>query len=84
MIPLGDDFWRSTAVSFGAEMPNRWLDVITGQHLESSHAGATQALSLSSVFSHFPVALLYQEQVSTRPSLRQENMHAAGVQHSTT
>jgi (1->4)-alpha-D-glucan 1-alpha-D-glucosylmutase len=84
MVPLGDDFWRSTAVSVGIEMPNRWVNVITGEDLESTQAGATQALSLSRVFNHFPVALLYQEQVSMRSSLREENLHAAGVQHSTT
>ena len=84
MVPLGDDFWRSTAVSVGIEMPNRWVNVITGEDLESTQAGATQALSLSRVFNHFPVALLYQEQVSLRSSLREENLHAAGVQHSTT
>ena len=83
IVPLGD-FWRSTAVSVGSEMANPWVNVITGEYLESTHAAATQALPLSRVLSHFPVALLYQEQVSTLSSLREETLHAAGVQHSTT
>jgi (1->4)-alpha-D-glucan 1-alpha-D-glucosylmutase len=83
-VPLGDDFWRSTALSLGSEVPNQWLNVITGEYIESSDAGASRALSLSRVFSYFPVALLYQEQLSTRSSLREENLHAASVQHGTT
>ena len=70
-------------MSVGTEMANPWVNVITGEYLESTHAAATQALPLSRVLSHFPVALLYQEQ-STLSSLREETLHAAGVQHSTT
>jgi (1->4)-alpha-D-glucan 1-alpha-D-glucosylmutase len=84
IAPLGGEFWNSTAVSFGAEMPTQWLNIITGDHLESTPSGSTQALSLSRVFSHFPVALLYQEQASAVSSVREEQLHVAGVQHGTT
>ena len=84
IAPLGGEFWNSTAVSFDGEMPTQWLNIITGERLESTPSGSTQALSLSRVFSHFPVALLYQEQASAVSSVREEQLHVAGVQHGTT
>jgi len=84
MVPLGEEFWKSTAVSLGAEMPTLWLNIITGEHLASTKSGSTHALSLSHVLDILPVAFLYQEQASTVSSQREENLHAAGVQHSTT
>jgi len=83
-VPLGAEFWKSTAVSLGAEAPTRWLNIITGEHLESTESGSTRALSLSHVLDIFPVAFVYHEQASTVSSRREENLHAAGVQHSTT
>jgi len=83
-VPLGAEFWKSTAVSLGAEMPTLWLNIITGEHIESTKSGSTHALSLSHVLDILPVAFLYQEQASTVSSQREENLHAAGVQHSTT
>jgi (1->4)-alpha-D-glucan 1-alpha-D-glucosylmutase len=83
-VPLGAEFWKSTAVSLGADAPTGWLNIITGEHLESTESGSIHALALSHVLNIFPVAFLYQEQASTVLSRREENLHAAGVQHSTT
>jgi maltooligosyltrehalose synthase len=83
-VPLGAEFWKSASVHLSAEAPTRWLNIITGEHLESTESGSSHALALSRVLNIFPVAFLYQEQASTVASLREENLHAADVQHSTT
>jgi len=84
IVPLGGEFWNSTTLSFGADMPTQWLNIITGERLESTPSGSNAALSLSRVFSHFPVALLYHEQLSALSSVHEEQLHVAGVQHGTT
>jgi (1->4)-alpha-D-glucan 1-alpha-D-glucosylmutase len=83
-VPLGAEFWKSASVHLGTEAPTRWLNIITGEHLESMESGSSHALALSRVLNIFPVAFLYQEQASPVASLREENLHAADVQHSTT
>ena len=81
IVPLGEEFWHSTAVRLNAEMPAPWLNVITGECLEVSDAGPVKDLPLSRVFNRFPVALLYQQQATTKSTLVREHLHAAG-QHS--
>ena len=83
ILPVGDEFWHSTAVSFDTEIPGKWLNVITGERFEVADFGSSQTLPLSRLLRNFPVALLYQDKVSAQSRVLEENRHAAGVSHST-
>jgi (1->4)-alpha-D-glucan 1-alpha-D-glucosylmutase len=83
ILPVGDEFWHSTAVSFDTEMPGKWLNVITGERFEVADFGSSQTLPLSRLLRNFPVALLYRDKVSAQSRVLEENRHAAGVPHST-
>jgi (1->4)-alpha-D-glucan 1-alpha-D-glucosylmutase len=79
--PGGGELRNSTAVSFRAEMPGEWLNLLTGERLEIVESGSSRTLSLSRLFNNFPVALLYQGEASSKPKMLEENLHAAGIQH---
>ena len=79
--PLGPAAWNSSALSLGADMPSRWLDIISGEWLEAAEAAPEKHLPLGSIFNHFPVALLYHEETLTESRLMEEGLHADTFQH---
>ena len=60
--PLGEDFWRSTAIHLPDHAPARWVDVITGASVDAAHQEQHDALSIASVLKDFPVALLHNDE----------------------
>jgi (1->4)-alpha-D-glucan 1-alpha-D-glucosylmutase len=55
-LPLGDDVWRGSTLTLPAGSPNRWINVFTGEELDTG--GGEKRLRLADVFRSFPVALL--------------------------
>ncbi|MBE3586085.1 MAG: malto-oligosyltrehalose synthase [Thermoanaerobacter sp.] len=54
-FPVGEKIWGETALILPARAPDRWLNIFTGEEINSSAKGS---LSLAEVFRHFPAALL--------------------------
>jgi (1->4)-alpha-D-glucan 1-alpha-D-glucosylmutase len=74
--PVGE-FWRQGALSFPLDAPARWVDVISGQRIE---AGPGNQLMLNAVFKHFPVSLLYHEELADLSLAVEESSHATATQ----
>ncbi len=72
--PLGDEFWRGTALSLPDSAPGRWVDVLTGHTLKTALAAPNKTLELGGVFKDFPVALLRNEETSGElPSIKENS-----------
>ncbi|HEY7218720.1 MAG TPA: malto-oligosyltrehalose synthase [Candidatus Binatia bacterium] len=79
--PLGAEAWGAAALSLGADMPSRWLDIISGERLETADSAPRKHLPLAGIFNHFPVALLYHEETLAESQLAEEGVHADSFQH---
>ena len=80
--PLGTDVWGDTALGLTAGMPRRWIDLFTGERVDGSHQTQSGEVLLGSVFNTFPVAVLYHEEGFDESQVIEENLHAAGIEHS--
>jgi (1->4)-alpha-D-glucan 1-alpha-D-glucosylmutase len=75
-VPLGEEFWRSTALRLPGGAPDHWRNVLTGEHLDASVLSEKKVLPLRSVFRDFPVALLSQPQASDEPNVVGKTLQA--------
>jgi maltooligosyltrehalose synthase len=55
-IPVGQDVWGEDLLLLPEGMPDRWLNVFTGEKLKVS--STPNGLKLSGILCRFPVALL--------------------------
>jgi (1->4)-alpha-D-glucan 1-alpha-D-glucosylmutase len=79
--PLGDEIWRGTALTLPDSAPGRWIDVVSGNTLETALAASTKTLELGSVFKDFPVALLRGGEAAEEIPSAKENSDARTIQH---
>ncbi|HUI69279.1 MAG TPA: malto-oligosyltrehalose synthase, partial [Spirochaetia bacterium] len=56
--PTGEDVWADNALPLPNKAPSEWLNVLTGELLQSRTADQKNLLPLGGVFARFPVALL--------------------------
>jgi (1->4)-alpha-D-glucan 1-alpha-D-glucosylmutase len=56
--PAGGEVWGVTTVLFPENAPDRWVNVLTGEHVEVSRAGKTKQAPAEQIFQTFPVAVL--------------------------
>jgi (1->4)-alpha-D-glucan 1-alpha-D-glucosylmutase len=61
-LPLGPEYWADTRVELPGALGGRFIDVLTGQRVESGPGG----LALGAVLTAFPVALLDREEAGGR------------------
>ncbi len=61
--PLGPEYWRDTALVVPADLGTRFVNVLTGEHVQARG----DALALAEIFAHFPVALLVSESDAEGP-----------------
>lgn len=80
--PLGDEFWRGTTLNFPDSAPFRWVDVISGDTLETALAGSTNSAKLGSILRSFPVALLCNEEMVAPLPRVEEKSNARVIEHS--
>jgi (1->4)-alpha-D-glucan 1-alpha-D-glucosylmutase len=52
------DFWRDTTLLVPEFSPQRWMNALTGEDVESQITGKSRSLRVSDVLKRFPVALL--------------------------
>jgi (1->4)-alpha-D-glucan 1-alpha-D-glucosylmutase len=57
-FPLGKEVWGIGAIALPEGAPERWVDELTGETLETAASERGRALRLFRVFHRFPVALL--------------------------
>lgn len=79
--PLGDEFWRGTTLNLPDSAPFRWIDVISGNTLDTALAVSTKTPKLGSILKSFPVALLCNEEVVAELPSVEENSDARAVEH---
>jgi (1->4)-alpha-D-glucan 1-alpha-D-glucosylmutase len=79
--PLGDEFWRGTTLNLPDSAPFQWIDVISGNPLETALAVSTKTLKLGSILKSFPVALLCNEEVVAELPSVGENSDARAIEH---
>jgi (1->4)-alpha-D-glucan 1-alpha-D-glucosylmutase len=79
--PLGAAVWNSTALSLSADMPSHWLDILSGERLETVDAAPKKSLPLGGIFNNLPVALLYHGETLVDAQLAEEGAHADAFQH---
>jgi (1->4)-alpha-D-glucan 1-alpha-D-glucosylmutase len=60
-LPLGNDYWADTWVELPRELGGRYVNVLTGEPVESTTAGEAAALSVARALAAFPAALLDRE-----------------------
>jgi (1->4)-alpha-D-glucan 1-alpha-D-glucosylmutase len=53
-----EQFWRRSQIVFPIHAPKSWLNVLTGERLETSTRGRKASLALRDIFRNFPVAVL--------------------------
>jgi (1->4)-alpha-D-glucan 1-alpha-D-glucosylmutase len=56
-LPLAE-FWGATTLLLPESAPKLWLNVLTGESVESQTAGESRSLVVSDVLKRFPIALL--------------------------
>ncbi len=78
--PLGEDFWRATAIHLPDHAPARWADVITGASFDAAHQEQQDALSVASILKDFPVALLHNDKSLDQLS-KAHRTSAQGAEH---
>jgi (1->4)-alpha-D-glucan 1-alpha-D-glucosylmutase len=57
-LPLGEDYWADTWIELPPELGGRFVNVLTGEHVESRPAGESPALPVAGALATFPAALL--------------------------
>ena len=57
-LPLGAEYWADTWLELPRELGGRFMNVLTGETIESGTAGEAAALPLAAALATFPVALL--------------------------
>ncbi|HWP59401.1 MAG TPA: malto-oligosyltrehalose synthase [Candidatus Acidoferrales bacterium] len=57
-FPLGEKAWQTTAILLPERAPERWLNVMTGDTVQSAPSGRQRHLAAETVFRSFPVAFL--------------------------
>jgi (1->4)-alpha-D-glucan 1-alpha-D-glucosylmutase len=61
-IPLGSEIWQDTELVLPADIPcPAWRNLFSGEQLNASASGTERTLRASSLFAHFPVALLVSD-----------------------
>ena len=80
-VPLGGDFWRSTAVHLPKDAPAQWVNIITGWHSAALAVGNEKVLPMQALFKEFPVALLFSAIEVGEPALEEERPGAASLEH---
>jgi (1->4)-alpha-D-glucan 1-alpha-D-glucosylmutase len=56
--PLGEETWGSSALVLPEDIPESWLNILTGEELKVIVSGQRKLLPLASVLQSFPLALL--------------------------
>jgi (1->4)-alpha-D-glucan 1-alpha-D-glucosylmutase len=56
--PAGSDVWGVTTVLFPENAPERWVNVLTGEHVEALRAGRAKQAPAEKIFQSFPAAVL--------------------------
>jgi (1->4)-alpha-D-glucan 1-alpha-D-glucosylmutase len=56
--PIGPGVWGSGALALPARVPQRWINVLTGEVIRTRSRRGSRVLVLAEVFATFPVALL--------------------------
>jgi (1->4)-alpha-D-glucan 1-alpha-D-glucosylmutase len=59
--PLGPEYWGGTVLRVPADLGSRFLNTMTGEHLQTTGTPGGPVLALGEVFRSFPVALLARE-----------------------
>jgi len=80
-LPLGAEAWGETVLHLPAAAPRRWVDIITGNEIETSRAAPANALALSDVLKNFPVALLYRQESAPALQTIDARTDAATFEH---
>jgi (1->4)-alpha-D-glucan 1-alpha-D-glucosylmutase len=80
-VPLGGDFWRSTAIHLPKDAPAQWVNIITGRHSAALAVGKEKVLPMQALFKEFPVALLFSAIEFEEPALQEERTGAASCEH---
>jgi (1->4)-alpha-D-glucan 1-alpha-D-glucosylmutase len=80
--PLGEDFWRGTTLNLPDSAPFRWVDVVSGDTLETALTGSTKSAKLGSILKSFPVALLCNEEMFAQLPRVEERSNARVIEHS--
>ena len=60
-LPLGAEYWADTWVELPRELAGRFVNVLTGEPVESTQAGDSAALPAAGALSAFPAALLERQ-----------------------
>ncbi|MGH7854056.1 MAG: malto-oligosyltrehalose synthase [Candidatus Binatia bacterium] len=74
--PVGE-VWGQSALSLPVDAPPRWVDVVSGERIET---GPGKRLMLGAVFKYFPVSLLYHEELAGTSPTVEESIHATATQ----
>ena len=80
-LPLGVEAWGETVLHLPAAAPRQWVDIITGNEVETPLAAPENALALSDVLKNFPVALLYRQEAAPTLQTVDARTDAATFEH---
>ena len=80
-LPLGAEAWGETVLPLPAAAPGRWVDIITGNEVETAGTAPANALALSDVLKNFPVALLYRPEAAPGLQIIDARTDAATFEH---
>jgi (1->4)-alpha-D-glucan 1-alpha-D-glucosylmutase len=56
--PLGERAWGKSVLALPEDAPDRWLNIFTGEELETARDGGKKHLRVAELFRSFPVAML--------------------------